>query len=242
MHHPAGERLHAAANGGAVILFPNAVPEGARLKGIYHATCVGPRPHHMAKYAQVRDALHDLMSRGLVARHWYRNAIKRLQQELADFELVDFWGGVQAAPNLVPDIAARHALDNWLGGSAYTVTGPYMGLISSTSYSAVANADTMSSHSGWLEAGSANTPTYTGPRKTMAFSAAATRTKSLSSALSFSITGTGTIKGVFMVLGSGASSTIDNTGGTLGSAGLFSGGDQPVVSTNTVSVTYSIAL
>src|SRR6476659_872557 len=52
------------------------------------------------------------------------------------------------------------ALDTFLAGSSYTVTGPYMGLISSTSYSSIAAGDTMASHSGWLEAGNANAPTY----------------------------------------------------------------------------------
>src|SRR4029077_20490953 len=68
--------------------------------------------------------------------------------------------------NVVQTVGKNLALDTFLAGSAYTVTGPFMGLISSTSYTAVAAGDTMASHSGWLEAGSANAPTYTGNRKT----------------------------------------------------------------------------
>ena len=52
----------------------------------------------------------------------------------------------------------------------------------------------------------------------------------------------GTVKGVFIVYGSGAVSTIDSTTGVLYSAGLFTGGDQAVVNTNTVTVTYSTSL
>lgn len=40
-------------------------------------------------------------------------------------------------------------LDNALAGSAYTVTGPFLGLISSSGWSSVAAADVMTSHSGW---------------------------------------------------------------------------------------------
>ena len=144
--------------------------------------------------------------------------------------------------NTVMTVGKNLALDTYLAGSSYTVVGPYMGLISSTSYSAIAAADTMSSHAGWLEAGTANAPTYTSPRKTCAWSAASSGSKALSSALSFAITGTGTIKGAFIVFGTGALSTIDNTAGTLYSAGLFSGGDKTVASADTVNVSYTASL
>lgn len=144
--------------------------------------------------------------------------------------------------NTVVTSGKNLALDTFLAGSAYTVTGPFMGFISSTSYSAISAADTMSSHAGWLEAGNANAPTYTAPRKTAVFSAASAGAKALSSALSFAITGTGTIKGVFMTFGTGALSTIDNTAGTLLSAGLFTGGDRAVLSGDTVNVSWSLSL
>jgi hypothetical protein len=110
------------------------------------------------------------------------------------------------------------------------------------SFSATNAADTMSSHAGWTEAGNANAPTYTAPRKTAAWSAASGGSKALSSALSFAITGTGTVKGAFMVYGSGAVSTIDNTSGTLYSAGVFSGGDKVVGNGDTLSVSYTASL
>lgn len=144
--------------------------------------------------------------------------------------------------NVVATVGKNLALDTYLAGAAYTVVGPFMGLISSTSYTAVAAADTMASHGGWLEAGNANAPTYTVPRKTCAWSAASAGAKALSSALSFAITGTGTIKGAFIVYGTGALSTVDNTAGTLYSAGTFSGGDKIVGSGDTVSVSYTASL
>jgi len=144
--------------------------------------------------------------------------------------------------NVVATVGKNLALDTYLAGSAYTVVGPFMGLISSTSFSAVAAGDTMSSHAGWLEAGNANTPTYTAPRKTAAWSAASSGSKALSAALSFAITGSGTVKGCFLVFGSGAVSTVDNTAGTLYSAGLFTGGDKVVVNTDTLNVSYTASL
>ena len=144
--------------------------------------------------------------------------------------------------NVVATVGKNLALDTFLAGAAYTVTGPYMGLISSTSYSAVAAGDTMASHAGWLEAGGTNAPTYTGNRKTAVWSAAASGAKALSAALSFAITGTGTVKGAFLCYGSGALNTKDNAAGTLWSAGTFSTGDKAVVNGDTLNCSYSTSL
>ncbi len=144
--------------------------------------------------------------------------------------------------NLVTTVGKNLALDTYLAGSAYTVTGPFLGLISSVSYSGVAIGDTMTSHAGWTEAGNANAPHYSGSRPTTVWNAAAAGSKSLTSALVFSITSNGTVKGGFLVYGSGASATIDNTGGTLYSAGLFTSGDQPVTTGGTLNCTYTANL
>ncbi len=139
------------------------------------------------------------------------------------------------------------ALDTFLAGTSYTVTGPYMGLISSVSYTAIAAGDTaaqINGTNGWKEAGSgANFPLYTGNRKTCAWSAASAGTKSLSAVLSFVIATTGgTVKGAFIILGGSASNTIASTGGTLYSAGLFAGGDRTLSVGDTVQVSYSTSL
>jgi hypothetical protein len=144
--------------------------------------------------------------------------------------------------NTVATVGKDLALDTFLAGAAYTVTGPYMGLISSTSYTATAAGDTMASHSGWLEAGGANAPTYTGNRKTAVWSASSAGSKALSAALSFAITSTGTVKGAFLVYGSAAVNTKDSTAGTLWSAGTFSTGDKAVVNGDTLNVNYSTSL
>lgn len=144
--------------------------------------------------------------------------------------------------NTVVTVGKNLALDTILAGAGYSVVGPFMGLISSISFSAIAAGDTMASHAGWTEAGITNAPTYSGGRKTAVFSAASAGAKALSAALAFAITGSGTIKGCFIVYGAGALSTVDNTAGTLLSAGLFTGGDKVVVNTDTLNVSYSLAL
>lgn len=150
-------------------------------------------------------------------------------------------------PNVVCTEGKNLALDTYLAGAAYTVTGPFMGLISSVGYTAVAAADTaaqINGSNGWKEAGSGvNFPLYTTPRKTCAWSAAAAGSKSLSAALSFPIITTGgTVKGCFLVFGTGAVSTIADTNGKLYSAGLFTGGDKVVSPGDTIQVSYTTSL
>lgn len=144
--------------------------------------------------------------------------------------------------NTVVTVGKNAMLDAALAGSAYTVTGPFMGLISSTSFTAISASDTMASHTGWLEAGGANAPTYTGNRQTCVWSAASGGAKALSVALSYTMTGGGTLKGAFITYGSGALATKDNTAGTLFSAGLFTGGDRAVLTSDVVNVSYSVSL
>ena len=144
--------------------------------------------------------------------------------------------------NVVTTQGKNLALDTYLAGAAYTVTGPYMGLISSTSFTAVSAADTMASHAGWLEAGSANAPTYTAPRGTCVWAVAASGTKALASPLTFAITGSGSVIGAFITFGTGAVNTIGSTAGSLYSAGAFANGTQTVSNGNLLNVQYSTSL
>jgi hypothetical protein len=147
-----------------------------------------------------------------------------------------------AIENTVVTVGRNLALDTFLGGTAYSVVGPYMGLISSVSFAAIVVGDTMASHPGWTEAGGLNAPSYAAPRKLCAWAAASAGSKALSAALSFAITGVGTVKGAFILFGAGAVSTIDNPAGTLYSAGLFSGGDKVVGNGDTLSISYSASM
>lgn len=142
--------------------------------------------------------------------------------------------------NVVTTVGKNFALDTYLAGSAYSVTGPFMGLISSASFSAVAAGDTMASHAGWLEAGSTNAPGFA-VRGTCAWSAAAGGSKALSANISFSITAPGTVQGGFIVFGPGAVSALMSTAGVLYSAGTFAT-SRAVVNGDTLQVSYTASM
>jgi hypothetical protein len=144
--------------------------------------------------------------------------------------------------NIVMTVGKNSALDAFLSGASYTVVGPYLGLISSVSYMSISAGDTMTSHSGWLEAGGANAPVYSSTRRTAVWAAATGGSKQLTAPLSFPITGSGIVKGVFLVYGPGAVNTVDDTNGVLWSAGTFGSGDKPVIATDTLNVNYSVSL
>ena len=89
--------------------------------------------------------------------------------------------------NVVCTLGKNLMLQTALTGSAYTVVGPYMGLISSVSYTTgPAASDTMASHGGWTEAGSTNAPTFAA-RVAPAFGTAAAGAIDLSTPANFTI-------------------------------------------------------
>lgn len=147
-------------------------------------------------------------------------------------------------PNLVNAVGKQLMLDTLLRGSSYSVTGPFLGLISGSG-STFAASDTMTSHSGWTEfanytvGGSAVRGTAVFASATSTGTTPSNVTTSAATAITYTITGGGgTVGGCFLVLGSGASSTINNTGGTLYSAGNFTTA-KITTAGDTVSVTYS---
>jgi len=136
--------------------------------------------------------------------------------------------------NLITTVGKNFTLDTTLGNTAGGAV--VMGL-KGTGTAVV--ADTQASHASWLEVGLANAPTYSGNRPTPSFSAASAGSKTTSSAVSFSMTSTGTVAGCFINIG--GSATKDNTTGTLFSAGDFSS-SKSVVSGDTIAVTYTATL
>ena len=150
----------------------------------------------------------------------------------------------ESFPNLVNAIGKELMLDTLLKGSSYSVTGPYLGLISGASPTFAAS-DTMTSHGGWTEftnytvGGSAIRGTATFASATSTGTTPTNVTTSAASSITYTITGGGgTVGGCFLVTGTGASSSQSNTGGTLYSAGAFTTA-KITTAGDTVSVTYS---
>ena len=148
-------------------------------------------------------------------------------------------------PNLVNAVGKQLLLNTLLTTSGtYTTVGPFLGLISGASPTFAAS-DTMTSHSGWTEF-TAYTVTGSAVRGTAVFGTATSTgtspsnvTTSTATAITYTITGAGgTVGGCFLTTGSGATSTLGNTGGTLYSAGAFSVA-KVTTAGDTVSVTYS---
>ena len=145
-------------------------------------------------------------------------------------------------PNLVVAVGKQLMLDTLLRTSGtYTTVGPFLGLINnSTTFAA---ADTMTSKT-WTEL-----TTYTvggsGVRGTAVFAASTSSgstpsnvTTSTATAITYTMTGSATVYGCFLVTGTGAVSTLSSTAGTLYSEGNFSTA-KTVTSGDTVTVTYS---
>lgn len=126
-----------------------------------------------------------------------------------------------------------------------------LGLIEDTGYSAISATNTAanitaagggSPTNGWNEAPSSTCASRGSP----SMGTASAGSLATSSAVSFSIIATDTIKGAFMLMkstgGTAPSTTVGNTSGALYSAGLFSGGDRAVANGDTLNVTYTASL
>ena len=154
------------------------------------------------------------------------------------------------AKNVVTDVGANQLLDSAFGSGP--VAGPFLSLISSVGYTGIpVVADTMGSHASgghvWVEAGNgANNPTWTTPaanaRRTITFATAGSRSKALSAVATFVINTGGTVKGCFIVFGTGAVATNNDLNGVLYSAGVFGTGDKVVGTGDTLQVSYSTAI
>ena len=152
----------------------------------------------------------------------------------------------EAFPNLVNEIGKELMFDTLLRTSGtYTTVGPFLGLIGGATPTFGTGTDTMTSHAGWTEFVN-YTVSGSAVRGTAAFSAATSTgstptnvTTCTATAITYTITGAGgTVSGCFLVTGSGASSTLSNTGGVLYSAGAFAVA-KITTAGDTVAVTYS---
>jgi len=158
----------------------------------------------------------------------------------------------EKAPNLVTAVGKGALFDYYFGatgtGGGTSSGANYLGLVGSASATAnYVQSDTISSHTGWIEVGGTNAPAYTGNRQSPNWSAATNNgsaspsniVSKAASALTFSMTSSGTVFGCFINSGATASATKDSTTGILYSAGNFTGGSKIVASGDSLAVSYT---
>jgi hypothetical protein len=135
-------------------------------------------------------------------------------------------------PNTVVNTGKNSILDVQFH-SATQITAWYIGLMDNTSYSSNPVTDTMSSHAGWVEF-----TTYSeSVRQTWGAGAPASQQITNASPATFNISGSGTLRGIFVA----SNSTKSGTTGTLWSSALFSS-TLSVANGDQVKITYTISL
>jgi len=208
------------------------ITEDSNATGVYKAICHGPVEDRRQEYIFLRDTIAEIEAASLITRLMYSSSLAVLKKQFEAIPIEEKWQDTVC--NLVTTVGGNAMLDNNFSASSYTAVW-YMGLISSTSYTTgPAVGDTMASHGGWAE----DVNYSNSARPTTAWSAASGKSKSLSAGLVFNMNGSTTIKGCFL----NTDSTKSGSAGTLFSAGLFTGGDQPVVNGNTLTVTYTASV
>lgn len=135
--------------------------------------------------------------------------------------------------NLITNEGLDNILDIYWGAVAKNANY-FVGLIDAASFTAIAAADVMNSHTGWLELSEYDEAT----REALTIVAAATQsvTNAASKAV-FTINATKTIKGAFLT----TNNVIDGTTGLLIGAVVFSGGDKVAASGDTLNVTVTLS-
>lgn len=157
------------------------------------------------------------------------------------FECYDKDGNLKwrdEAKNLVVNQGLKDMNDKYFSGSAYTATW-FLGLINASPTPSYSAGDTALSHAGWSETTAYSQAT----RPACTFGAATTADPSVitnsASVAVFSINGTVTVAGAFLI----SNSTKGGTAGILFSEANFaSPGSRSVVSGDTLNVTYTFNL
>lgn len=143
---------------------------------------------------------------------------------------------VAHAQNTVVNVGLDDVLDKYFKGSAYTAAW-YVGLTDGTP--TVAAGDTMASHAGWVEVGSASPTQYSeANRPTLTLGTVSGQSVDNSAAkASYSIVvNSTTIGGAFVV----TDNTKGGTSGTLYGAAAFTGGDKTADNGDTLNVTVTL--
>lgn len=141
--------------------------------------------------------------------------------------------GQYEMPNGIVNVGKNKLLDVMFNDSTPIANNSwFIGLIDNSGYTALADADTMSSHAGWSAFASYSEAT----RVAWGSGAASSQSVTNATAATFNINGSGTVKGIFVT----SNSTKGGTTGTLWATALFSG-DVAVVSGDQLKVTYTVS-
>ena len=139
-------------------------------------------------------------------------------------------------PNLVVNEGLQLINTQFFKGITYTASW-FMGLVTGPGAgNTYAAGNTMASHAGWTE----NTAYVQSARPTMAFGTATTADPSVittSAPVVFTMNASAIIAGAFVT----TNNTKGGTTGTLFSVGNFTVGDRPIVSGDTLNVTYTFS-
>lgn len=149
-------------------------------------------------------------------------------------QLFDKNGNLKAdlsGPNGITDVGLNAILDIMFHADTQVTTW-YVGLIDNAGFSALAAADTMSSHAGWAE----STAYTEAARVEWTEGAASSRSITNGTTMDFSINATVTINGIFVT----SVSTKGGTTGTLWATASFSSAVS-ATSGDTLKVTYTVS-
>jgi len=139
--------------------------------------------------------------------------------------------GKYELPNGIVDVGIHHLLDSGFRATAQ-ITAWYIGLIDNAGFTALANGDTMSSHTGWAE----STAYSNANRVQWSPIAAATRLITNTTTSDFNINAAATLKGIFIT----SNNTKGGTTGTLWSTAAF-GSNVTVANGDTLKITYTLS-
>ena len=162
--------------------------------------------------------------RGLADRIMFRNTFKvkhiRGGKVIGEYEML----------NGIVDVGLHYLLDTSFRATTQ-LTSWFLGIVDNSGFSAFAAADTTASHAGWTEF----TAYSEGTRGAWTPPAAATRTLSNTTTVDFTMSGGGTLKGLFLA----SDNTKGGTTGTLWATAAFAA-SVAVLASDIVRATYSI--
>lgn len=155
----------------------------------------------------------------------------RGQVQIAHYDVDGNLKGNYEFPNGIVDVGLNHILETQFNGGT-PVTSWHMGLINNAGFTALSNADTMASHSGWAEAtvyDQTDRPEWTAGTATG-------RAITNSTTVDFTMNATATIRGVFIA----SNLTKGGTTGILWATAAFAS-NVNVVDNDVLKITYTVS-